>query len=62
MMRLVLCAWRIYSTRMVQYVIRGIFIVYLWQAVEGFMYVVHVPCDFTVHLPWVTYDWYVQGV
>lgn len=28
----------------------------------GYVYVVHVPCDFTVHLPWVTYDWYVHGV
>lgn len=34
----------------------------LVASVEGFMYVVHVPCDFTVHLPWVTYDWYVHGV
>lgn len=56
MMRLLLCAWRIYSTRVVQCVVRGIGIVYLWQAV------VHVPCDFTVHLPCVTYDWYVHIV
>lgn len=61
-MRLLLCAWRIYSTHVVQYVVHGICIVYLWQAVEGFMCVVRVPCDFTVHLPSVTYDWYVHGV
>lgn len=37
---------------------------YLFVASCGgvYVYMVHAPCDFTVHLPCVTYDWYVYEV